>query len=292
MKPLLERLKEEVLVCDGATGTELIANGMPQSACPDLWGVKNHRILSSIHKAYVEAGADMITTNTFGANSIKLKVFNLERKIADINKRAVEIAKKAAKDRAYVLGDIGPCGKYLKPAGEIEPEDMRDNFREQVKLLYGAGVDGIILETMSDMEELKAAIMAVKESVKLPLIASMTFQKTQARGYRTTSGISIPQFVDESLLAGCDVIGTNCTLTADDMVGLIAEIRKLGTAFLIAQPNAGMPKIVEEKPVYEESPDKFAEYIPELIGAGANIIGGCCGTTPEHIRKVRQRIST
>ncbi|NQT89741.1 MAG: homocysteine S-methyltransferase family protein [Candidatus Omnitrophica bacterium] len=290
MKELLERLKEEVLVCDGATGTMLIENGMPEGVCPEEWAIKNRLVLSKLHKAYVGAGADMITSNTFGANAIKLRRFNLQKQAVDINKRAVEIAKDAAGGKAYVLGDVGPTGEYLKPAGDLESDEMLEVFIEQIKALESAGVDAIIIETMSDAEELKRAIMAAKESTGLPLIASMTFQKTGEKGFRTTSGVTIPQFVDESLLAGCDVIGTNCSLTISDMVDVVSGMRNLGTAFLLAQPNAGMPKLVGERTVYEQSADEFKESVPALIKAGANIIGGCCGTTPEHTRAIKTTI--
>lgn len=291
MKKLLERLKEEILVCDGAMGTMLMSKGMPEGSCPDYWGIKNKKLLISIHKAYIDAGCDMIITNTFGANSIKLKRFRLQRKTKDLNKRAVEVARQAAEGKAYVLGDVGPTGEYLKPVGNVEPEEMLHVFTEQVKVLQEAGVDAVILETMSDLEELKTAIMAVKENIKLPLIACMTFQRTAKKGFRTTSGISIPQFVNDSLLSGCDVIGANCSITIADMVELISEMRKLSTSFLIAQPNAGTPRLVDNKPVYEQSPDEFRKFIPQLIKVGANIIGGCCGTTPEHIRRVKEAIS-
>lgn len=291
MKSLIERLNEEVLVCDGAMGTMLMQKGMPLCACPDYWGVKNKRILSSVHKAYIDSGADIIITNTFGANSIKLGKFKLQKKAEEINKRAVEIAKNAAKEKAYVFGDIGPTGGYLKPVGDIELEEMQKVFAKQAKALAEAGVDAIILETMSDLEELKAAIMAVKENVKLPLIASMTFRRTENKGFRTTSGITIPQFVSDSLLSGCDVIGANCSLTIKDMAELILEMKPLSSSFLIAQPNAGMPKLINNKTAYEESPDEFAGYISKLIKAGANIIGGCCGTTPEHIKKIKEALN-
>lgn len=288
MKNLLERLKDEVLVCDGAMGTMLMAKGMPEGACPDYWGIKNKKVLASIHKAYIDAGCDMVITNTFGANAIKLKKFRLEKKAPDINKKAVEIAKETTKGKAYILGDVGPSGEYLKPVGDIEPEEMLHVFTEQIKALQEAGVDAIILETMSDLEELKTAIMAAKENIKLPLIASMTFQRTAKKGFRTTSGISIPQFVNDSLLSGCDIIGANCTITIADMVKLISEMRKLTTSFLIAQPNAGLPRLVGNKTVYEQSPDEFKEFLPQLIEAGANIIGGCCGTTPEYIHRIKE----
>lgn len=291
MKNLLERLKEEILICDGAMGTMLMSKGMPEGVSVDYWGIKNKKLLMSIHKAYIDAGCDMIITNTFGANAIKLKRFRLHRKTADINKRAVEIAKEAAEGKTYVLGDVGPTGEYLKPVGNVEPEEMLCVFTEQVRALQEAGADAIILETMSDLEELRTAIMAVKENTKLPVIACMTFQRTAKKGFRTTSGITIPQFVSDSLLSGCDVIGANCTVTAADMAGLISEIRSLSTSFLIAQPNAGMPRLIGNKTVYEQSPDEFKKFIPKLIEAGANIIGGCCGTTPEHIRKVKETVS-
>lgn len=292
MKNLLERLKEEILVCDGAMGTMLMSKGMPKGACPDYWGIKNKKILASIHKAYIDAGCDMIITNTFGANAIKLKKFKLQKKAKDINKKATEIAWEAAGgSRVYVLGDVGPTGEYLKPVGDVEPEEMLHVFTEQVKALQGAGVDAIILETMSDLEELKTAIMAAKENTKLPLIACMTFQRTAKKGFRTTSGISIPQFVNDSLLSGCDAIGANCSIAISDMVELISEMRNLSTSFLIAQPNAGSPKLVDNKAVYEQSPDEFKKFIPQLIKAGANIIGGCCGTTPEHIWRIKEVVS-
>ncbi len=288
MKNFLERLNDEVLVCDGAMGTMLMKEGMPKGVCPEMWGIENAKILTQIHNAYIDSGSDIITTNTFGANAIKLKKFNLADKSCQINQEAAELAKDVAGDKAYVFGDMGPTGGYLKPVGDIEPDYLLSIYAEQAKALEKGGVDAIILETFSDMEELKRAIMAVKENTKLPLIASMTFNKLESKGFRTTSGISIPQFVDNSLSSGCDVIGANCTLTAADIVDVVSEVRALGTAFIIVQSNAGMPKLDGEKVIYDESPETFKEEIPRLAAAGANIIGGCCGTTPEHISKIRE----
>jgi len=290
MRPLLERLNDEILVCDGAMGTMLIEKGMPEGECPDYWGIKKHKILRSIHNEYINSGADMIMTNTFGANWIKLKKYALEKKMEEINRIAVEVAKETAAERAYVLGEIGPTGGYLKPVGDIEAEDMLHMFIDQVKIFEELGVDAVILSTFSDMEELKIAIMAIKENTNIPLIASMTFQNLEIKGFRTTSGITIPQFVSEGLLAGCDVIGANCSVTGSDMAGIVSGIRALSTAFIIAQPNAGMPRLDNGKTLYDESPDIFAENIPKIRQAGANIIGGCCGTTPGHIRRIRQEI--
>jgi 5-methyltetrahydrofolate--homocysteine methyltransferase len=291
MQNIIERLNDEILVCDGAMGTMLISKGMPPGDCPDYWGIKKHKVLSGIHKEYIDAGADMITTNTFGANWLKLKKYKLQKKANQINKQAVDIAKDSAGDKAYVLGDIGPTGEYLKPVGNIDAEEMMNVFTEQAKALEQAGVDAIILETFSDMEELKNAILAIREHIKLPIITSMTFQKLPDKGFRTTSGVTIPQFVSDSLLAGADVIGANCTVTGIDMIGIVSEIRALGTAFIIAQPNAGMPRLDKDKTVYGETPESFSRHVKAIIEKGANIVGGCCGTTPAHIRKIREALS-
>ncbi len=291
MRDLLERLNDEVLVSDGAMGTMLIQKGMPEGECPDYWGIKEHKILRLIHQEYIAAGTDIIITNTFGANWVKLKKYNLEKKLVEINKTAVSIAKDAASGKAYVFGEIGPTGEYLKPAGNLTSEETLHIFTDQVKVFDEAGVDAIILDTFSDMEELKTAIMAVKENTGIPLAASMTFQKLQSKGFRTTSGVTIPQFVNESLLAGCDIIGSNCTVTASDMADIVSGIRALGTAFVIAQPNAGSPRLEKNRTVYDETPDSFAESIPRIRQAGANIIGGCCGTTPDYIRKIKEALS-
>ena len=290
MQNIIERLNENVLICDGAMGTMLIQKGMPQGECPDLWGIKKHKILLEIHKEYITAGADMITTNTFGSNWLKLKKYRQQKKVKHINRSAVDIAKEAAGDKVYVLGDIGPTGEYIKPVGDIDVKEMVDVFIEQAKVLEESGVDVIILETFSDMEELKNAILAVKENTALPVIASMTFQRLPEKGFRTTSGITIPQLVSECLLAGADVIGSNCTLTGIDMIDVVAEIRALGTAFIIAQPNAGMPRLEKNKTVYDESPEDFGGHIKSIVEKGANIVGGCCGTTPSYIRKIRETL--
>ncbi|MFH1645937.1 MAG: homocysteine S-methyltransferase family protein [Candidatus Omnitrophota bacterium] len=289
MKNFLERLREGTLICDGAMGTMLMKNGMPVGVCPEEWGNVNKDILLSIHKDYLSAGSQIIVSNTFGANRIKLSKFNLENKLEEINSLAIEIAKEAAAGKAYVFGDIGPTGEYLKPVGSIELNEMIDVFTQQVKILEKSGADAIILETMTDLEELKAGIAAVKENTDLPLIVTMTFQKTQNSGFRTTSGNTVKQLLDTALSAGCDVVGTNCTLAIDEMSEIVREMRQLSpNAFIIAQPNAGMPKLSEGEAVYDQTPEEFSKGVPALISAGANIIGGCCGTTPEFIKRINE----
>ena len=290
MKALIERLEHEVLVCDGAMGTQLIEKGMPNQECPDYWGIKNPKILADIHSAYIDAGADMIITNTFGANRIKLQKFKLEKELKRINTEAVKIAKKAAAgSNAYVLADIGPVGEYLEPVGKLKSDDCYNAFLAQAKILEAEGVNAIIIETMTDIEELKVAIKVIKENIKIPLITTMSFGKTAQGGYRTTSGITVPQMVD---MAKADVIGSNCGVDIAQMVDIITQMRPLSITPIIAQPNAGAPQLVNNRTVYKQTPDEFAEYIPQLIKAGANIVGGCCGTTPEHIRKIKKCVKS
>ncbi len=291
MKPLLERLNDDILICDGAMGTMLIEKGVPEGECPNYWGIKNYKVLRSIHDEYINSGADMVTTNTFGANWIKLKKYGLEKKLDEINRTAVEVARESAAGKAYVLGEIGPTGEYLAPIGSITPSEMFHVFADQVKNLEESGVDAIILNTFSDIGELKVAIKAVKKNSKLPLIASMTFQRLEIKGFRTTSGATIAQFVSEGLLAGSDIVGANCSVIGSDMADIVSEIRALEQVYIIAAPNAGMPRLDNGKTLYDESLDSFAKNIPKIIDAGANIIGGCCGTTPEHIRRIKQVIA-
>ncbi|MFA5069219.1 MAG: homocysteine S-methyltransferase family protein [Candidatus Omnitrophota bacterium] len=290
MKSIKERLGKETLVCDGAMGTMLMQKGMPAGECPDYWGIVNHKTLLSIHKSYIEAGADMITTNTFGSNWLKLKRCGLHDKLKQINMTAAEIAREASRDKVYVLGDIGPSGEYIKPAGDIELKQMYSVFAEQARILEEAGADIIILETFYDLEELSSAILAAKENTKLPVIASMTFQRLRDNTFKTTSGASIACFVERCLKAGADIIGSNCTVTGADMADIIAKINAFKVPAVIAQPNAGMPRVDAGRIIYDESAECFRKHIRPLIEKGCDIIGGCCGTTPGHIRMIRREV--
>ncbi|MDD5503705.1 MAG: homocysteine S-methyltransferase family protein [Candidatus Omnitrophica bacterium] len=290
MKDIKKRLIREVLVCDGAMGTMLMQNGMPEGECPDYWGMVNHKKLLDIHKSYIQAGADMITTNTFGSNWLKLKRFSLQDKVRQINTISAELARQAARDKAYVLGDIGPSGEYIKPVGDIEFDQMYNIFAEQARTLEDARVDLILLETFYDMQELNCAILAVKDNTKLPVIASMTFQRLKDKSFKTTSGINIACFVEQAVKAGADIIGSNCTVTGIDMADIVLGIKEQKASAIIAQPNAGMPRMESDRIVYDETAECFGKHTISLIEKGANIIGGCCGTTPEHIKSVRRAV--
>jgi len=290
MISFIERLnKGEILVCDGAMGTSLQLLGLEPGQAPEEWNIAHQQEVGRVHKSFIDAGCDMIVTNTFGASPIKLKKAGLEDRFEEINRNGVKIALGAGLKPAptYVLGDIGPTGEFLKPLGDYEEKDFCDAFMKQAKILAAAGANAFIIETMSGLDELKLAVSACKKAASLPIIASMTFTATD-KGYRTMMGVSIQQAVKEMLDMECDVIGANCGCGSKQMVEIMRQMRKIAgkEVFLIAQPNAGMPKLVGGNTVFSETPDDFAKSVAELRKIGVNIIGGCCGTTPEHIKEI------
>lgn len=281
-----ERLREGILVCDGAMGTQLQAKGLRTGECPEMWNISHQDIVRSIHQAYLDVGCDIIITNTFGASGLKLRKFGLQDRTSELNLAGARLAREVAGDRTFVLGDVGPTGEFMEPVGTIDYDEFYNIFSEQVLALREGGVDGIIIETMSDIREVKAAVSATQKVSKLPVVASMTFQYCGQKGFRTMMGLDIPQAVEQLTSMNCDVIGSNCGCGIADMVKIIGEMRSLTQAYLIAEPNAGMPKLIEGRTVFGETPEDMAKAIPDLIKAGARIIGGCCGTTPEHIRQI------
>ena len=291
MLPLVERLKNnEILISDGAMGTSLHAAGLEPGDLPESWNISNPDAVRKIHEGFIAAGSDMVATNTFGANLIKLKKAGLENKFEELNKKAVGIARKAAGKNVYVLGDIGPTGEFLKPAGNCSEQEFYEVFSKQAKILASSGVDAFTIETISALDELKPAILACK-ALGLPVIASMTFNVTK-KGYRTMAGISIDALVKEMISLKCDCFGANCGCGSRQMVEIMGEMRKTAgkNAFLIAQPNAGMPRLAEGETIFDESAADFYSSVKELMKIGVNIIGGCCGTTPEHIRQIKKAV--
>jgi len=287
VEDFLKKLKNEVLVCDGAMGTMLQDNGLPPGECPEMWNITHKKVVQSIHKAYLDAGCNIILTNTFGGNFFKLRKMGLEDNIHEVNIAGAELAKEVVRDRAYVLGDMGPTGEFMEPVGELKYEDFYNAFKEQVLALRAGGVDGIIIETMSSLDEIRAAVLSVKENTDLPVVAAMTFQTTDS-GFRTMMGVDVRKSATSLKDMGCDVIGSNCGCGIKEMVGVIKEIHRWSglNTYLIAEPNAGMPKLVDGKTVFDESPQDMASLVPELLKEGVRIIGGCCGTTPAHIREI------
>ena len=289
MNTIFKRIKNrEILVADGAMGTMLFARGLKPGEPPESVNLKNPEILEEIAQAYLDAGADIIQTNTFGASPLKLADYGLQDKTEEINRIAVEKVRKVVREKAYVSGSVGPSGKLLKPFGDTEPDDIYLSFKRQMKALINADVDLICIETMTDLNEASLAIKAAKSiSPEIPIMATMTFDETP-RGFYTIMGVSIEDAVVGLQKAGADIIGSNCGNGIENMIKIAREFKKLTILPTIIQSNAGIPEMKEGKLFYSETSEFFAEKTKELIDAGVSIIGGCCGTTPEYIRAIRK----
>ncbi len=279
----------KIILSDGAMGTELQKRGMPSGACPEEWNILHPEVIKSIHNEYYLAGSDIVETNSFGCNRARLARYGLENRIAELCRRSVELAREVCPIGKYVAGSIGPTGLMLKPLGETSPAVVYDIIDEQCDELAGGGVDLFYVETMMAIEEAEIAVRAVKEKTHLPIIATMTFE-VSPNGIRTLWGVDIPTAVSRLTAAGADAIGANCGNGFDEMIVIIKAMRPLTSLPIIAQPNAGIPALVDGKPVYSETPDFIAPKIKELLKLGVNIIGGCCGTGPAHIHKMRELV--
>jgi len=293
MNPILERLKNgEVLVADGALGTMLFQRGLKPGECPELFNLTHPEILVEIASLYLQAGADIIQTNTFGGSPLKLSNYQLEARIKEINGTAVSIVKKVVDDKAYVSGSCGPSGEMLEPYGNIEEETMYNSFKEQISAMISVGIDLICIETMTDLQEIMLAVKAAKSvSIRTPVMATMTYDKVP-KGFYTIMGVNIEKTVEGLTEAGADIIGSNCGHGIDDMIEIAKQFKTISSKPIVIQSNAGLPENKDNEIVYRESPSYFAEKTIELIEAGVSIIGGCCGTTPEHIGAIRKVVDS
>ena len=290
---LLNRLKQgDVLVADGAMGTMLFEQGLSAGDCPESYNLSHPEILEKIASQYLESGADIIQTNTFGASRIKLAQYHLEEQLEEMIRAAVSCVRKAVGVRAYVSASCGPSGEMLLPYGSVTEEAMYENYREQMSIFIGAGIDVICIETMTDLNEAALAVRAAKSvSPDTPVMATMTFDKIP-KGYYTIMGVSVEQAVKGLTEAGANIIGSNCGHGIDNMIDIAQQLRSHSDKPILIQANAGLPLHENGRLVYPESPSYFSDRIGQLIEAGASIIGGCCGTTPEHIRAIRQIVDT
>jgi 5-methyltetrahydrofolate--homocysteine methyltransferase len=293
MKNLLKRLKNgEILVADGAMGTMLLDLGLKPGEPPESFNLTRLEVLEKISSLYLDAGADIIQTNTFGASPIKLSFYSLEDKAEEINRNAVLVVRKVVKDRAYISASCGPSGKLLKPYGEVEPEEIYNSFETQINTLISAEVDIICIETMTDLREATLAIKAAKTiSPSTPVIATMTFDPTP-KGFYTVMGVNIEDAAQGLEEAGADIIGSNCGNGIENMIKISKEFKKFSSLPLIIRSNAGIPRMQGNKPIYPETPEFMAEKAKELVSIGISIIGGCCGTTPEHIKVLRKMVDS
>jgi methionine synthase I (cobalamin-dependent)/5,10-methylenetetrahydrofolate reductase len=281
--PFLEALDARVLVCDGAMGTMLYGKGIFLNRSFDELNLTEPDVVAEIHQAYVRAGADVLETNTFGANRFKLALFGLRDRLREINAAGVRIARQAARGQAYVAGAIGPLGVRVEPWGKTGLDEAEAAFREQVEALAEAGVDLFMLETFGDVAELGAAVRGVRSVSALPIVAQLT---TGEDGL-TTDGAPPEQFTTELEALGADVIGLNCSVGPAAMLETIERMAERTSARLAVQPNAGRPRDVEGRNIYLSSPEYMASYARRFVGAGVRLVGGCCGTTPEHTRQMR-----
>ncbi|HEY9166183.1 MAG TPA: homocysteine S-methyltransferase family protein [Candidatus Kryptonia bacterium] len=281
-------LAGEILISDGAWGTELHKKGLKLNECPELWNLEHRSEVLDIARSYVSAGADMIETNSFGGSRVKLHSYGLADKTVLINKTAAEISREAAGDHVYVLGSVGPTGKILMME-DITTEELYKCFAEQAEALASGGADAIVVETMFDIEEARCAIQAARDSTTCEVICTMTFDGNKEAGFHTMMGTTPEAAADALIASGADIIGANCGNGIEAMVDITKELRRVdGTIPVLIQANAGLPLTMNGKTVYPQSPEDIVLWINPLIEAGANIIGGCCGTTPEHIRKIAE----
>ena len=282
-----------MLVSDGAWGTFLQQKGLQPGECPEQWNISRATDVFDIANSYIEAGADMIETNSFGGNYFKLKNYGLQDRVFEINRAAAEISRRAAAgSECFVLGSVGPTGKLLIMV-EVSEDELCQAFKAQSMALEAGGVDAIMIETMTDLEEARIAVKAARENTSCEVFCTMTFDKIIGGEYRTMMGISPTEMTQSLVEAGADVIGANCGIGMKDMIGIVKEIRQVNGAIpILIHDNAGLPHYHNGETTFPETPDDMASNVKEIAAAGANIIGGCCGTTPGHIRKVGEMVKS
>jgi 5-methyltetrahydrofolate--homocysteine methyltransferase len=293
MKTIVEIVKSGiVLVSDGAWGTFLHAKGLEPGQCPELWCITRRSDVLDIAKNYVAAGADTIESNSFGANRLKLAHYGLDGRAKEINRAAAEISREAAGPSRHVIASIGPTGKILM-MGDVSENEVYDAFAEQASALEAGGADACCIETMTALDEACLAVRATRENTKLEVICTFTFDKTIDNTYRTMMGVSPADMAVALVKAGAAIIGTNCGNGIERMIEIVSEIRAADAKTpILVHANAGLPENRDGEVVFPETPEMMAGMVPRLVKAGANIVGGCCGTTPEHIRAIKRAVDS
>lgn len=293
---LKDRLAQGIVLLDGAMGTQLISQGMAPGTCNDWLNVTSPEVVGRIHRAYLDAGSDAVITNTFGANRFALGRHGYADKVYEINKAGARVAREVAGDDRYVLGDVGPSGDFLQPLGNVSAGQLKEAFVEQARGLLDGGVDGFIIETMTALDELEIAIVSVQSVAQgVPVFGSMSFDKGAA-GFRTMMGVDVSSAVSKMRSLGVDGMGFNCgTASLDEYVELaeqyaVAAESEATEIILFAEPNAGKPELADGEAIYRVTPSAFAEAAKKIVAAGMRIIGGCCGTAPDHIRAVAEAL--
>jgi methionine synthase I (cobalamin-dependent) len=284
---IAELLKSGPVVSDGAWGTQLQSLGLPSGTCPDEWNLSHAELVEQVPRSYVEAGSQIVLTNTFRANRVALADYGLADQVKEINQAGGAISRRAAGTQARVFGSIGPSGKLLF-ADQVTEDELRSAFAEQAEALAESGVDALVIETMTDLAEAKLALAAAR-STGLPVVVSMVFDSGKDKD-RILTGLTPEQIASELTAAGADGVGANCGQGIAGYVNVCRRLRAATDRPIWIKANAGLPQIIGDQVVYETSADEFAEYAPALVAAGASFIGGCCGTDPDYICALRRKI--
>ena len=275
-------------------GTQLLARGLASGECGMLWNINQPAEVCSVHEAYRQAGCDLITTNSFGGSAFALQRHGLADRVAELNRAAAQIARAAAGDGGWVLGDVGPFGDFLEPLGDMTADELREAFRVQIEALLAGGADAILVETMSDPAEAVVGVQAAKScNASVPVIVTYAFQKTGPGEFRTMMGTGVEAALEGAVGAGAQIVGANCgtSLGLDDYVELAQQmVRAAGGAQVILQPNAGAPRVEGECTVYDATPEQMASTALQFLATGVRIAGGCCGTTPGHLAAIARSL--
>lgn len=287
-RPILQRLDTgEILIADGATGTMLQAAGLPTGMPGEAWVLERPEEIMALHRAYLEVGSELILTSTFGGTRARLKAAGLDAQVTTVNTRAAELAREAAGDDVYVGGDIGPTGEMMPPLGPLTYEAAVEMFAEQAGALAAGGVDCIYIETMSDLNEAKAAVDGARRACELPVFCTFSFD---THG-RTGMGVSPAQAAQAVAQIGALAVGANCGHAPEEVVDFLPQMREAAPdAYLIAKPNAGVPRMVKRQAVYDASPERMADLARRYVDLGARIVGACCGSSPAHIAAMRAAV--
>jgi len=281
---LLDLVKTRTVLFDGAMGTELMARGLGPGVPPELWNTERPDAVRQVYAAYYEAGADVVSTNSFGGTPLKLAAHGLDGRALELNRAAARLAREAAPAGRYVAGSMGPTGKFLKPQGPATEADLVAAYAEQARDLADGGVDVFIIETQYDLREALAAIRGARSVSPLPVFVTLTFNSFP-RGYFTIMGDSVARSVAELEKAGAAAVGANCTLTSEQMVGCVTAIKTATSLPVIAQANAGQPVALADGTIgYSQTLEDYVRFVPAIVSAGAGFVGGCCGTNPDTIR--------
>ena len=277
-----------ILVSDGAWGTFLQQQGLQAGECPELWNLTHPDKVQEIARSYIQAGADIIQTNSFGGSSFKLASYGLAGKVSEINETAARLSRAIAGENHWVIGSVGPTGKMLC-IGDVTEDELYEAFKIQAVALEKGGVDAICIETMSDVDEALTAVRAVKENTRIDVICTFTFNPVGNNEFRTMMGISPAEAALACANAGVDIIGTNCGNGTENMINIVIQMKEaVPDALILMQANAGLPEFRNNETVYPETPEQMKTFVPQIIDAGVNIIGGCCGTTPAHIAVIKE----